>query len=725
MANQRKPHKYATPEQGRHAPYGWELPSSQRGLITLVAEDLRRLYLETDTGAVYELSQVSPPVWRRIDGARPDVSATERGYMTPALFTLLANTAALTASEMADQNADEAQIAALAAALMAEQKLLAPITTSDPALPIHVYVRAGGVDSNDGSAAYPVATMAGAWAKLPQFQTGPFVVHVGAGSWSYVAPPANIQRGAAAVIVIVGDGGGAAGADGFLVQASGTVASGSTSATLKTTGLTPGAFVGCTLEMLSGAAQGSRRGINDNNATDIRLCAILGNASGVVTASAGDTFRIVRPAASLVCGAFAALHDGHSLALVNVQLAGSVALIPASLQPQLWYGVELADGFGLRNAASLYAGALAGENGNLSTPAVYAGIASGLGIAHKQIVSGWGLLQPGASYTALYLGECNSMFYGHICSLGGYLRGDQPYARCFLRGGRMNALLMFYGYALIFSDTPVQLVPTSASGRAFNLASNSRITILSPVEVLASLTTQSAIVATGESVLEGISGGVLTINSAGTGLAVQVSNRAKVQFSNTITLTCAGQPFSISATASVDVVTLTAVGSTGSTVADAASLRVTNLSLSGATAGPALTVGGAPHVSINGALTLSAASPGSGALVCNGPVRFYSAGSSTITNTSTAPNSDGIRLVADASFVCASNPAITTSGSSGYGANCRGGGRFTCTVQPAGVVGPTADFTVGVDPGDDFADTALAASFAARAAGGAVVQRAA
>jgi hypothetical protein len=143
-----------------------------------------------------------------------------------------------------------------------------------------------------------------------------------------------------------------------------------------------------------------------------------------------------------------------------------------------------------------------------------------------------------------------------------------------------------------------------------------------------------------------------------------------------------------------------------------------------------ITMRDASCLTAHGALatSIAASSPGAAPLSLEDTARavFHAAGMPlTITNTSAAPNSDGVRLAGAARMCVGMNPAITTAGSSGFGVNVRAGGTFTCAAAPSGVVGPTADFTIGTAAGEDFPDTDLAASFSARARGGSTVLRSA
>lgn len=146
-----------------------------------------------------------------------------------------------------------------------------------------------------------------------------------------------------------------------------------------------------------------------------------------------------------------------------------------------------------------------------------------------------------------------------------------------------------------------------------------------------------------------------------------------------------------------------------------------------------ITCVGAPALRIDGGrfetnyyIDVTASAPGGGAALIDNGGQFVGAtpyGTLRATNTSTAANSDGVRVRAGARANCATAPVIASSGSSGFGVNARGGGQFLCPAQPTQVTGPTADFSVGTAAGENFNDTDLALAYAAYVTGLSVVQR--
>lgn len=159
---------------------------------------------------------------------------------------------------------------------------------------INIYVRnADGNDSNSGTSTNPLATVAEAIRRIPRFVEYPVIVHIGvhAGSgypWSYLR--GLRQR---ANIYFIGDGAGVGDGKNVLL-ATGTIGVGSTRDLFVTSGLTPAAYRGKTIEFLTGALSGHRRTINENTATDITPI----YSTGSIPAN-GDTYQIFEPSVEL------------------------------------------------------------------------------------------------------------------------------------------------------------------------------------------------------------------------------------------------------------------------------------------------------------------------------------------------------------------------------------------------------------------------------------------
>ena len=161
-------------------------------------------------------------------------------------------------------------------------------TSSATFAAIHLYVSdATGSDLNDGSVASPLATIAAAEALIPTEVRHEVVItvqpHGGAG-YAWPTFRARVFSGIGVGIYVIFP-------EVSVVSSGDTAQSGSTDELLRTTGsLSVGALDGLTIEILSGAAQGDRRTIRNNDATDIYPCAEF--TAAVV---AGDSFRIIEP----------------------------------------------------------------------------------------------------------------------------------------------------------------------------------------------------------------------------------------------------------------------------------------------------------------------------------------------------------------------------------------------------------------------------------------------
>lgn len=127
-------------------------------------------------------------------------------------------------------------------------------------------------------------------------------------------------------VIIIGDGAGQAGDDGFTELASGTAQAGTTASQVVTGGgLSSDAFVGKTLVATDGLASGWRRSIFANDTTNVDLVApMTGFAEG-------DGFRVVEPAVVLQCPSLA--DNPYSVpAIEGVGHAKGATLNPAVAQ---------------------------------------------------------------------------------------------------------------------------------------------------------------------------------------------------------------------------------------------------------------------------------------------------------------------------------------------------------------------------------------------------------
>lgn len=162
---------------------------------------------------------------------------------------------------------------------------------------IDIYVAASvGTDTNPGTAAAPLATVAEAIRRLDYFAlispgAPGAIIHVGSGTYQFTEPVGPILL--AGPIFIIGDGGGQGGDDGFtqLVAPAGAVAGSGTGVLVSGGGFTVNQYRGKTLQILSGSANGDNRTIRSNTATDFIPAS---NFSAAVAAT--NSYRIVEPA---------------------------------------------------------------------------------------------------------------------------------------------------------------------------------------------------------------------------------------------------------------------------------------------------------------------------------------------------------------------------------------------------------------------------------------------
>lgn len=665
MVETRRPHKHVTPARGgAHQPYAW-WPADQaaRLALALTVDDVRRQALQLDTGAVWEVVSVAPNVWRRMDAARAAIDALE---------------------------------------------------ATAPGTPIHVYVASTGVDTAAGTIAAPKRTIAGAWALLPPVMTACFVVHLGSGVHVYTTPPACAQRFGASIVVI-GDGAGQAGDDGCAVQYTGTAGAGSTTSGIAAA-LADELYTGCTLEITSGPAAGNRRGIMHTRGGLIVPCNVLSAAPAT-----GDSYRITRPSASLTVAATATITSGQRVSLVNLTLP--TCSVPAAEDGGCWW-------FGVEQAGRLdFLGEVRCGIGSEKTP-ILDRLGEALGGALTTRWQGWGLLSVILTGLAAFTTrDAAEDFDGYVCFLSTWVRANSN-----LRGGRVASIAPLAGVLIRIQLNAVAPFMIRAlrgtESRPFAMGADTRINCSGALEVYDDRLTSisnTAIEMSGSAALNVTAG--LTVTTVMTRDGVRMFNMNGGARVDAATITIVSTPEVYAAI----FLTNDAVINTGSLtcgslieIAGASLLETGTLQQSAQ-----VTLRDAARMIVNGDTSSIVASiPGAAALTLadTAEALFHApwiTSTTTITNTSAAPNSDGVRL-AGASRMCVSvDPAITTAGSSGFGVNVRGGGTFACAVAPTKVVGPTADFTIGTAAGEDFADTELAASFSARTRGGSTVLRSA
>jgi hypothetical protein len=166
--------------------------------------------------------------------------------------------------------------------------------------PLDIYVASTGSDTNDGlSPATPVLTMAGAYSKIvtPNL-AAPVRIHVADFStspapcvWSPI--PDYLAHNDAGQIIIIGDGAGQAGQNGFAVLTEGASGAGTSAAEVHGTFGSPNSFQGYAVQFTTGAAAGQRRLIRDNTATVLIPTALFDPAP-----APGDHFQVIAPLAA-------------------------------------------------------------------------------------------------------------------------------------------------------------------------------------------------------------------------------------------------------------------------------------------------------------------------------------------------------------------------------------------------------------------------------------------
>lgn len=181
-----------------------------------------------------------------------------------------------------------------------------PFPLSQPASPLSphraeaigrldLYVAAAAAnasDRNDGSLEYPLATFGELLRRLEYLcrsaAGAPVVVHMGSGTYAWTRTLQDLRL--RAPFVIIGDGAGQPGDDGFVdVLGSTAAAVGSSANGVAAAGLTIDDLVDYSIVIESGAAAGDRRSIARNSATLIMPASPFSAA-----VAAGDLYRVVR-----------------------------------------------------------------------------------------------------------------------------------------------------------------------------------------------------------------------------------------------------------------------------------------------------------------------------------------------------------------------------------------------------------------------------------------------
>jgi len=148
-----------------------------------------------------------------------------------------------------------------------------------------------GNDANNGSSTSPFKTYAAAVAKIPDIVSETVTIHLAphSGTGYDIATIENKLVAHGKMIHVTGD-------DNFTeLLASTAAAAGSGTGIVVGTGFITDAYLGKTIEILTGAAAGDRRSIRNNTTTGIIPVRIFSAA-----VSAGDTYRVVEPSVAFM-----------------------------------------------------------------------------------------------------------------------------------------------------------------------------------------------------------------------------------------------------------------------------------------------------------------------------------------------------------------------------------------------------------------------------------------
>ena len=594
-----------------------------------------------------------------------------------------------------------------------------------------VYVSATGSDANDGlTEATAKLTLAGAWALLPATQTSPFILRVGAGTFTWTEPPNVRQVGQMAFIVVM--------STANTVVASGTVTTSSTTQLVNTNlTTTEDQYIGYTMHVTSGISSGQKRHVMHNDAAGmLRPTRSFANGASSYALVAGDTFDLTRCATIFTKGLTDTTSD-NTVHWINVAFTSSsntrwsrAATIKPTrsyifnleLRGNVTYGARDAyvfAGAGIQDPVSQYLHGLMGASSSNY---------------HNHFV-GWGVCSVEAPSSPSYaMGDEGTAFIGSLAvrarlSIGSHLRVT-------LNGYRVNGLAASGVGSVVQASNGFTVVPTGASGNPCLDATGSSQVLIQGVTMRSYATSHNsgtpALVSCGDSaqlVITNFSAGfTVDWTFASPTEAFALRGNSKFLISGTSPNVSGSGPLMRAfenADVSFNALSATQGSNVGSRVQDNA--RVTlggNLTLN-STSGPALTI--SENALVLATFTLNCTTANTAATGCVN-VRGVGAmlscrGTVSITNTATTANIDGLVCNGGGQAHFASSPTISSSGSSGFGINCRGGGRVVVPAQPTLVTGPTADIVVGPNLADQYADTALAASFASLNSGMSCVQR--
>lgn len=621
-----------------------------------------------------------------------------------------------------DVATNTAAIAANTAAIAAANTANSFVTATT-----HVYVATTGNDSNAGTIAAPKATLAGAYALLPKFLAGAFVVHFATGTYNFATAPAHAEDTQAGFIVLIGDGASQAGDDGFTTMSTGTANTGSSLGTFVTTGgLTASALVGYTIEITSGAAVGCRRLINENTTTDINLDYPLTDSSGTaVSAASGVTYRIIKPAVTFTTsavttvGGYTPLSYGRAVHLVQCRTSGNIGT--QGTRMTCFYGVELGGTCMLSGPAAAgmltYPVSTAKSCSNELPWETQNAIVTAAGLTGNTLKwEGWGVSDSTGTLGGMFNGVFNALIAGYFVGKAAFIAVGAAKAFIAMLGGRLQAVRANTSGAVYFSgntNTPTILNGTTLSCLSY-LGNEVTVFVVTNLTVIQS-GDFPAITLSGLSCLKVSDAITLTItHTATSNPCISVTQKASIQCGGTITGTTNRNVLDMQNSSVVSCTTLSFTQGLPSTMVDKSHLETTTCVLTGATGAALAMADGSVFVNKSTA-TLTCTASGTGAVTMTGTCRANFKSTTTITNSSTAASSDGIVIKGGAAAYFGANPAISTTGSSGYACNLRGGGQAFFAVSPTSVVGVTADFSVA--SGNDFSRTSLASSLTAVTSG--------
>ena len=227
--------------------------------------------------------------------------------------------------------------------------------------PLNIYVAPTGDDANSGLTPLdPVLTYPGAWSKALPFLAASITVHVArfpdSAPIEWVPVPGFVALNADAQVIVIGDGAGQPGEDGFDVVATGVCAAGSSAVqVVPSVPVVADAFEHAFLEITSGPADGGVRTVR-NNTTG----AIIPSSALSAVPAVGNTFRIVTPATFNDASAAPVLCEGAiNLTLVNLEFMGGVTFDVINMPMVKFFGVRFAEDCSIAIQQSMLAAGVA------------------------------------------------------------------------------------------------------------------------------------------------------------------------------------------------------------------------------------------------------------------------------------------------------------------------------------------------------------------------------